>query len=135
MPAFTVRKEPFNWITTGRKSVELRKGKARKGNYATFLSGRRQAVKARIVKKQEGTLTELLNPSTFHNIVPTARNLDEAIEYIKRFYPSLEGTFTAYEIGTRSKKQINSPNVSHTRKEETENGKQHPSKRHHVKRR
>jgi ASC-1-like (ASCH) protein len=100
LPVFRVRKEPFNWILTGKKTVELRRGKIKRGDYAVFLTGRSQPLKVKITRKQEGTIEELINISTFRSIVPTAPNPDGAIEYIRKIYSSLEGTFAAYEIET-----------------------------------
>jgi len=35
-----VKKEVFEWIRTGQKTIELRRGKAKKGDVAVFQSGR-----------------------------------------------------------------------------------------------
>jgi len=35
-----VKKEVFEWIRTGQKSIELRRGRAKKGNNAVFQCGR-----------------------------------------------------------------------------------------------
>jgi len=35
-----VKKEVFEWIRTGQKTIELRRGKAKQGNEAVFLCGR-----------------------------------------------------------------------------------------------
>ncbi len=113
MPVFRMKKEPFNWIKTGTKTVELRKGKAKKGDNATFLSGKSQVARGKILKKQEGKLSELLNSATYNNIVPTAKNLSEATEYLKRIYSSLEGTFTAYEIEITDQKTLTSLSSAH----------------------
>ncbi len=98
LPVFRIRKEPFEWIVTGKKNVELRRGKAKRGDSAIFLNGKNRTIRAKIIKRQEGRLGELLNSSSFRNIVPTARSLEEAMEYVTRIYPSAEGIFTAYEI-------------------------------------
>ena len=37
---FMVKKEVFEWIRTGQKNIELRRGKAKKGDVAVFQCGR-----------------------------------------------------------------------------------------------
>ncbi len=98
MPTFLTKKEVYDWIRNGEKTIELRSGKPMQGTNITFLNGRRQTVKARILRKQEGKLEELLNIATYSKIVPTAGSLDEAISFVKRIYPMSEGTFTTYEF-------------------------------------
>jgi len=105
MPAFRTKKEVHDWIRSGRKTIELRKGKAQNGESITFLNGRNDTVKGRILRKCEGNLRDVLNATTFKRVVPTARNLDEAAGFIKRIYPSLEGTFTTYEFEIEDGKQ------------------------------
>ena len=98
MPAFRTKKEVHEWIRSGRKTIELRRGKAQNGENITFLNGRNQMVKGRILKKREGNIGDVLNAATYKRIVPTARNLGEAMEFIKHIYSTLEGTFTTYEF-------------------------------------
>ena len=105
MPAFRTKKEVHDWITSGRKTIELRKGKAQNGESIAFLNGRNQTVRGRILRKREGNIGDLLNAATYKRIVPTARTLDEAMEFIKHIYFSLEGTFTTYEFEIEDKKQ------------------------------
>ena len=40
MPLFMVKKEVFEWIQTGQKNIELRRGKTEKGDVAVFQCGR-----------------------------------------------------------------------------------------------
>jgi ASC-1-like (ASCH) protein len=98
VPGFRIKKQVYDWIKTGEKTIELRKGKNQRGSCITFLNGRKQCVKGVILRKREGKLDEVLNETTFKKIVPTAKTLDEAMEFIKQLYHSTEGTFTAYEF-------------------------------------
>jgi ASC-1-like (ASCH) protein len=98
MPAFLTKKQVYDWITAGEKTIELRSGKSLNGGTITFLSGRRQTVKARILKKREGKLPEVLNAETYTKIVPTAKSLDEAVAFMKQIYDSTDGVFTTYEF-------------------------------------
>ncbi len=98
MPTFLTKKQAYDWIKRGDKTIDLRRGKQSKGDTIVFLSGHMQFVKGRIVKKQEGTLQELLNEDTYKKIVPIAKNLDEALVFIKEIYPLTDDIFTAYEF-------------------------------------
>jgi ASC-1-like (ASCH) protein len=98
MPAFLTKKQIYDWIKAGEKTIELRSGKSLNGETITFLSGRRQTVKARILRKREGKLEEVLNLETYAKIIPTAKNLDEALAFVKQIYKSTDGVFTAYEF-------------------------------------
>jgi ASC-1-like (ASCH) protein len=105
MPAFLTKKEVFEWIRTGRKNVELRRGKVQNGDAITFLNGRNESLSGRILRKKEGALEDVLNVVNYKQIIPTAKNLDEAKAFIRRLYPSIEGTFTAYEFEIEEAKQ------------------------------
>jgi ASC-1-like (ASCH) protein len=98
MPIFRTKKIVQEWIKSGEKTIELRKGKPLDGDSIIFLSGRGEKVKARIITKNEGKLEEVVNNDTYKKIVPTARNLEEALAFIKGIYPSAEGAFTTYEF-------------------------------------
>jgi ASC-1-like (ASCH) protein len=98
MPAFLTKRQVYDWIRSGEKTIELRSGKSVKGDTITFLNGRCQTVKARILRKREGRLEDLVNTVTYRKIVPTAKSLDEAMAFVMGIYPLAEGTFTTYEF-------------------------------------
>jgi len=98
MPAFLTKKQVFEWIKTGEKTIELRRGKSQNGDSIAFLNGQKQFVKGRILRKREGKLEDVLNTATYRKIIPTAKSLDEALAFVKQLYPSTDGTFTAYEF-------------------------------------
>jgi len=60
-----VRREVFEWIQAGRKTIELRRGRAKGGDQAVFQCGR-SMLRGSIVSKVEGTLSELLNARARH---------------------------------------------------------------------
>ena len=97
MPLFMVKKEVFEWIERGLKTVELRKGKAKAGNEAVFQCGR-NILKGKIIEKKEGTLFNLLDNIDFKEVIPTANSAQEVIAYIKNLYGKIDGTFTAYRF-------------------------------------
>ena len=96
-PLFMVKKEVFEWIKTGQKTIELRKGKAKAGDHAVFQCGR-NILRGRIISKDEGNLSTLLHNLNFKEIIPTANNVEEATAYIKKLYGTTNGTFTAYQF-------------------------------------
>ena len=97
-PSFSIRNQSYQWITAGEKTIEIRKGKQRKGERIIFLSGRRACLKGVVSKKHEGKLEEVLNLETYKRIVPTAETLDDALAFVKGIYPQAEGLFTTYEF-------------------------------------
>ena len=98
MPAFLTKKQVFDWINTGEKTIELRRGKTQDGDNIAFQNGKGQCVKGRILRRKEGKLEDVLNVATYRKIIPTAKSLDDAVEFIRQLYQPTEGTFTAYEF-------------------------------------
>lgn len=95
MPLFMVKKEALEWIISKQKNIELRRGKARKGEEAVFQCGRK-IMRGKITKREEGPLKDVLRKDNFQRIIPIANNLEDAINYLKRLYGTTEGIFTAY---------------------------------------
>jgi ASC-1-like (ASCH) protein len=98
LPVFITKKDIYGWIKSRRKTIELRRGKPRKGEKIAFLSGKNEMLKGRIIRKEEGRLEEVLNATNYKKIIPIANSLDEAKSFIKQIYPTTEGTFTTYEF-------------------------------------
>jgi ASC-1-like (ASCH) protein len=92
-----VKKEVFEWIQTGKKTIELRKGKAKSGDQVVFQCGR-NILRGKIISKNEGNLSTLLHNLDFKEIIPTANSVEEATVYIKKLYGAADGTFTAYRF-------------------------------------
>jgi len=90
-----VKKEVFEWIRTGQKTIELRRGKAKQGSNAVFQCGMK-IIRGIIVRKEEGSLTDVLRQDNYKKIIPTAHDLEEAIKFIEKLYKTIEGIFTAY---------------------------------------
>ena len=97
MPLFMVKKEVFEWIKTGQKTIELRKGKAKSGDHAVFQCGQ-NILRGKIIRKDEGSLLTLLHTMNFKEIIPTTNSVEEAKAYIKKLYGTTDGTFTAYQF-------------------------------------
>jgi len=90
-------KEVFEWIKAGKKTIELRKGKAKAGEQAVFQCGG-NILRGKIVRRDEGNLSTLLHNLNFKEIIPTAKSIEEAEAYIKKLYGTTDGTFTAYQF-------------------------------------
>jgi ASC-1-like (ASCH) protein len=96
-PLFMVKKEVFERIKTGKKTIELRKGKAKSGDQAVFQCSRK-ILRGKIVRTDEGSLLTLLHTMNFKEIIPTTNSVEEAKAHIKKLYGSTDGTFTAYQF-------------------------------------
>ena len=100
VPLFMARKVVFRWLKAGTKTIDIRKGTQEKGDLAVFQSGA-NCVELLIVKKETGKLAEIITQENFRAIVPTARNLKDAADYLQAIYGTEEGIFTAYHLATR----------------------------------
>ena len=103
MPLFMVKRESFEWIRSGRKRVEVRKRRMERGVNAVFLCSK-WMLKGKIVRKERGKLSDVVNGSNFRDVIPVAENLREALEYIERLYGKSEDEFTAYYFKLTSRK-------------------------------
>jgi ASC-1-like (ASCH) protein len=97
VPLFRTKKEPFEWLKTGKKTIDVRKGILVQGQIAVYLSGRK-VLRLKIVSCETGGLREIVRSDNYKMIIPSATTVDEAISYIKILYPKYEGLFTAYRI-------------------------------------
>jgi len=98
-----VKRESFDWIRSGRKRVEVRKRRMEKGDEAVFLCSK-WMLKGKIVRKEQGKLSNIVNESNFRDVIPVAENLREALSYIERLYGKSEDEFTAYYFKLTNKK-------------------------------
>jgi ASC-1-like (ASCH) protein len=97
MPLFMVKKEIFEWIRSGRKTVELRKGKAKSGDQAVFQCGR-NILRGKITRKYQNNLEAILQIMDFKKILPIANSAEDVKERMKQFYGTTDGIFTAYQF-------------------------------------
>jgi ASC-1-like (ASCH) protein len=94
---FFARKEVFEWLAQGKKIIDVRKGNPRDGDIAVFQSGPR-TLRLRIVKKESGRLEEVLRLDNFRAVIPSALELDNAVDYLQGIYGIRDGIFTAYYV-------------------------------------
>ena len=98
MPVFRTKKEAFEWLKSGKKQIDVRKNKPYNGSIAVYISGR-NVLRMQILKKETGKLVEIVHLDNFKSIIPSAQNLDAAVEYLRMLYVDYDGIFTAYYVG------------------------------------
>ncbi len=102
MPLFPAKKEVFTWIKDGKKTIDVRKGNPAKGEVAVIQCGNNY-LRLPIVKKETGTLAEVIRADNFKLVIPSAATLDAALGYLRGLYGSDGGIFTAYYLENKQK--------------------------------
>ena len=92
-----VKREVFEWVKSSRKTIEVRRGNARRGEEAVFQCGH-NVLRLAITKKETGKLAELLRANNYKSIIPVANSREEAIGYFQSLYGDIKGIFTAYYL-------------------------------------
>jgi ASC-1-like (ASCH) protein len=91
------KKEVFEWLKSGQKTVDIRRGKPRQGDRVLFVSGPHK-LEMRVIARQSGALGDLIRADNFKKIIPPAGSVDEAVAYLRGIYGDVDGVFTAYFI-------------------------------------
>ncbi len=97
LPLFFAKKEVFQWLSQGQKTIDVRKGNPKPGEIAVFQSGPR-ILRLKIVKKECGKLADILRLDNFKAVIPSAVVLEDAVGYLKEIYGFDGGAFTAYYV-------------------------------------
>jgi hypothetical protein len=97
LPWFLAKKEVFQWLQSGQKTIDLRKGNLKPGDVAVFQSGPK-VLRLKVVNAERGLLSEVLRLDNFRAVIPSALVLGDAVGYLKRIYGDLGGVFTAYYV-------------------------------------
>jgi ASC-1-like (ASCH) protein len=97
LPLFRTKKEAFEWLTSGKKTIDVRKGKPYCGEVAVYLSGRK-VLRMKVIERESGRLEEVLRSDNYQSVIPTALTVDEALSYLRKLYKGCEGVFTAYYV-------------------------------------
>jgi len=97
LPVFRTKKEPFEWLKIGKKTIDVRKGEPLRGEIAVFLSGR-NVLRMKITKRETGRINEVLRADNFRLVVPSAVTIEEAIVYLARLYDGYLGIYAAYHV-------------------------------------
>ena len=102
LPLFPAKREVFAWVKDGRKTIDVRKGKARRGEIAVVQSGPSH-LRLKIVKKETGKLADVIRADNYRSIIPTAKSLQGARDYLCGLYGDGDGLFTAYYLEPSTK--------------------------------
>ncbi len=97
LPLFRTKKEAFEWLTSSKKAIEIRKGNPHRGEVAVYLSGRK-VLRMRIIKRETGRLSEVVRSDNYRLVIPSAVVIDDALAYLRGLYDGYDGVFTAYYI-------------------------------------
>jgi len=98
MPLFRTKREYFEWIKSGAKTIDLRRGKPKKGDVAVFLCGR-EVLRKKIILKKTGKLEDILTEENYRQVVPNSKSITDAMERVRSLFGTTDGEFTAYQIG------------------------------------
>lgn len=98
MPLFMAKKQVYGWLQKGTKTIDVRKGKPRRGDIAVFQSGFKY-LRLPILKLETGSLDEVIRKDNFAQVIPDAASLEEAKRYLRQLYSAYQGNFTAYYLG------------------------------------
>ena len=97
MPVFRTKKEAFEWLKTGEKTVDVRKGDPCRGEIAVYLSGRK-VLRMKITKREMGRLEEVVRSDNYRLVIPSAVTVESAVAYLRQLYDGYDGVFTAYYV-------------------------------------
>ena len=97
LPVFRTKKEAFEWLTSSKKTIDVRRGNPHRGEVAVYLSGRK-VLRMRIIKSETGRLREVVRSDNYRLVIPSAVVIDDALVYLRRLYDGYDGVFTAYYI-------------------------------------
>jgi ASC-1-like (ASCH) protein len=101
LPLLRTKKEVFEWLSEGKKTIDIRKGNPHRGETAVFEAGP-HVLRLKIGRKESGRLTELVRSDNYRQVIPSAETLEDAIDYMRRLYGDYDGVFTAYYVGLQS---------------------------------
>ncbi|MCW4006833.1 MAG: hypothetical protein NWF04_09645 [Candidatus Bathyarchaeota archaeon] len=94
---FQTKKEVFGWVKEGKKTIDIRKGRPFRGDMAVFQCGAHH-LRLPIIKKETGKLTDIINKDNYHQVIPPAKTLQHAVDYLRGIYGVENGIFTAYYV-------------------------------------
>jgi ASC-1-like (ASCH) protein len=97
LPVFRTKKEAFEWLRTGKKTIDVRKGEPRNGEIAVYLSGR-NILRMRITKRETGRIEQVVRPDNYRLVIPSATTVEEAVVYLRNLYEGYDGVFAAYHV-------------------------------------
>jgi ASC-1-like (ASCH) protein len=97
MPLLYTKKEVFQWLKDGTKTIDVRKGLPRDGEFAVFQCGP-ETLKMRIVAHKSGRLSDIIHDDNFLRVIPSATSVGDAWAFLRGLYPGYDEVFTAYYL-------------------------------------
>jgi ASC-1-like (ASCH) protein len=97
LPLLFARKEVFEWLKQGKKTIDVRKGTGKNGALALFQCGP-HILRFIIVKREVGKLDDVVRLDNYLQIIPTAVDVQDAINFFHRLYGACDGFFIAYHV-------------------------------------
>jgi hypothetical protein len=97
MPLLYAKKEVFQWLKQGKKTIDVRKGVPLRGDFAVFQCGP-EIFKMRIVHRESGQLTDVIRADNYLRVIPSAACWGDALAYLRGLCPEYCGVFTAYHL-------------------------------------
>jgi ASC-1-like (ASCH) protein len=97
VPLLYAKKEVFEWLKSGQKTIDVRKGKPYRGEIAVFQSGP-YSLRLKIVARESGKLKDVVRRDNYKFVIPTASRLEDAVAYFFGLYANCDGVFTAYHV-------------------------------------
>lgn len=99
MPLFRTKKEVFEWLSSGQKTIDIRKGNPIRGETAVYLCGRK-VLRLKIIRTETGKLRDVIELGNFRLVIPSAVVVEDAVVYLQGLYRGYDGVFTAYYVGS-----------------------------------
>jgi ASC-1-like (ASCH) protein len=88
MPLFKTKREFFNRIKRGQKTIDIRREEAWKGDTAVIQCGL-DILQLTIIKKETGNLGEIVTEDNYRAIIPLAISLERRLSICKSFMGTL----------------------------------------------
>ena len=95
MPLLRTKKEIFEWLKQGKKTIDIRKGNPYRGEIAVFVAGP-HVLRLKISRRESGRLSDLVRLDNFRQVIPSAVVVGDAVGYLRGLYGDYDGVFTAY---------------------------------------
>jgi hypothetical protein len=99
LPLFRTKKEPFEWLRSGQKTIDVRKGNLVRGENAVYLCGRK-VLRLKIIRAETGRLRDVVRLDNFGLVIPSALTVADAVAYLQGLYRGYDGVFTAYYVAS-----------------------------------
>jgi hypothetical protein len=95
LPLLRTKKEIFEWLKQGKKTIDIRKGNPYRGEIAVFVAGP-HVLRLKIARRESGRLSDLVRLDNFRQVIPSAVVVGDAVGYLRGLYGDYDGVFTAY---------------------------------------